>query len=66
MSRGLRGTVGQLRGQESVRSGGGCRQVEGFGSCKIGPCHILEGHGIGGEGAVDRGGGGGGREELGM
>ena len=45
----------QLRGQEWVRSGGGCRQVEGCTSGKIGPCHIHEGCGIGEEGAVDRG-----------
>ena len=50
VSKGMRGTVGQLREQEWVRSRGGCRQVEGCGSGEIGPCHILEGCGIGGRG----------------
>ena len=52
VSRGMRGTVGQLRGQEWVRSKGGFRQVEGCGSGKIGPCHKLEECGIGGVGSA--------------
>ena len=47
-----------------VRSGGGCRQVEGCGSGEIGPCHILDRCGIGGR-EQWIGGGGGGRGELG-